>query len=110
MRMPAGQTSLTYLGPFRPHDAHAALTPASDGSVLGVSGQPYRVTASVSSPATQIPTVIPGVGNFEAQWAAQAPNGEIYADQDGESGIGPAAVLAITPEGKVTVLWRAATA
>jgi hypothetical protein len=100
---PDGQ--LTYRGLLRPHDADAALSPGPGGSVLALwqsSLQSYAATGPAQ--VTNFDTV-PGVGDFWPQGVAAAPDGTIYLDQDGISGIGPPAIIKDAPGGRLTELW-----
>jgi hypothetical protein len=53
--------------------------------------------------------VTPGVGDFWPQGVVVAPDGTMYFDQDGISGIGPPAMVAYSPSGAITRLWSAAS-
>jgi DNA-binding beta-propeller fold protein YncE len=97
--------SFTYRGILRPHDAHAALTAGPDGSVLGLwQASVQRYTPTQQQEMKGFGTV-KGVGDFWPQGVAVAPDGTVYYDQDGISGIGPPAIVAQTPSGVVTSLW-----
>jgi hypothetical protein len=102
--------SFVYRGILRPHDASAALASAPDGSVIGLwQSAMYRFTATQQRAVTSFDTV-PGVGDFWPQGVAVAPDGTIYLDQDGISGIGPPAIVAYAPSGVARTLWSQASA
>jgi hypothetical protein len=69
----------------------------------------YRFTATQQSAVTSFDTV-PGVGDFWPQGVAVAPDGTVYLDQDGVSGIGPPAIVAYGPSGVARTLWSQASA
>jgi serine/threonine-protein kinase len=94
-----------YRGILRPHDANAALTSSPDGAVIGLwQSSMYRFTGSADSVVANFRSV-PGVGDFWPQGVAVAPDGTIYVDQDGDSGIGPPAIVAYLPNGTSSRLW-----
>ena len=97
-------------GALRPHDANAAVTPGPGGSVIGLyqsSVQQYSATQELV--IKDFLAVTPGVGDFWPQGVVVAPNGTMYLDQDGISGIGPPAIVAYSPSGAITRLWSAAS-
>jgi sugar lactone lactonase YvrE len=102
-RSPDGR--LTYRGPLRPHDADAALSSGPGGSVLALwQSSLERFTATGPPQVTTFDTVA-GVGDFWPQGVAAAPDGTIYLDQDGISGIGPPAIIEEAPGGRPAALW-----
>jgi hypothetical protein len=92
-------------GPLRPHDAVAALSPAPDGSVLGLwqSGV-LRFTGSEEDTVAAF-TSVPWVGDFWPTGVAEADDGTVYLDQLGNGGIGPPAIVAEPPGGPPVALW-----
>jgi hypothetical protein len=95
-------------GALRPHDANAAITSGPDGSVIGLyQSSVQQYTATQDLVITDFLAAIPGIGDFWPQGVAVAPNGTLYFDQDGISGIGPPAIVAYSPSGAITKLWSA---
>jgi len=100
----------TYRGILRPHDAEAALASSPDGSVIGPwQSAVYRYTAIQQQLIKSFGT-IGGIGAFWPQGVAVAPDGTVYLDQGGVSGIGPPAIVMYSPSGEVMVLWTHANA
>jgi hypothetical protein len=97
--------SMVDRGPLRPHDAVAAITPGPDGNVVTVwQSQMLRVSQAGEEAIMDFDTV-PAVGPFWPQGVAVATDGSIYADQDGVSGIGPPAIIQVSPDGGIQILW-----
>ena len=95
-------------GALRPHDANAAISPGPGGSVIGLyQSVVQQYTANQDLVIKDFLAVIPGVGDFWPQGVVVAPNGTMYFDQDGISGIGPPAIVAYSPSGAITRLWNA---
>jgi len=93
-------------GTMRPHDANAAVTTGPDGSVIGLyQSAVLQFTATQDLSLKDFLPAIPGVGDFWPQGVVVAPDGTMYLDQDGISGIGPPAIVAYSPSGVTTRLW-----
>jgi hypothetical protein len=107
VRTPDG--TLHDLGPNRPHDAWAAMTPVPGGGVFAVEGATVVTFASGPTIARRaygfLDYRLPGGGAFWPQGIAATGSG-MYLDSDGVSGIGPAAIVTGGPPGPVTVLWQ----
>jgi NHL repeat len=97
---------VTYRGSFRPHDASAALTALPNGGILQADGdQLVLVNNATQQPLMSFTATIPGVGGFWPQGIAAAPDGTMFASQDGAAGIGPAAIISIDSQHDIRVLW-----
>jgi hypothetical protein len=94
-------------GPFRPHDASAAITALPTGQIIGCDGDAlFILNHGTQKPLTGFDT-IPGIGPFWPQGITASPAGTIYLSQDGVSGIGPAAIISLDPQHHITILWTA---
>jgi hypothetical protein len=94
-------------GPFRPHDASAAITALPTGQIIGCDGDAlFTLNHGTQKPLTGFDT-IPGIGPFWPQGITASPAGTLYLSQDGVSGIGPAAIISLDPLHSITVLWTA---
>jgi streptogramin lyase len=92
-------------GPLRPHDAFAAIAAAPDGSVITVwQSTMLRVTPTQEQTIENF-NELPHVDHFWPQGVVVSSDGSIYTDQDGASGIGPPAIVRLTPDKDVRVLW-----
>jgi hypothetical protein len=99
--------TIIFGGPFRPHDASAAITALPTGQIIGCDGDAlFVLNHSTQKPLTGFDT-IPGVGPFWPQGITTSPAGTIYLSQDGVSGIGPPAIISLDPQHHITVLWTA---
>ncbi len=100
--------ALHYLGTDRPHDAWAGLTAAPGGGVFATDGA--AVITYGSGPAIFrggyefLRYKLPAGGSFWPQGVAASPT-YLFLDADGDSGIGPPAIVTGGPPGSVTVLW-----
>ena len=99
--------TIIFGGPFRPHDASAAITALPTGQIIGCDGDAlFILNHGTQEPLTAFDT-IPGIGPFWPQGITASPDGTIYLSQDGASGIGPPAIVSLDPQHKPTVLWTA---
>lgn len=105
MRRPNGR--LVYRGFLRPHDAVARLAPGPHDSVLGVYQSDLvsftRTDRSVVHVFRFVSKTIP----FWPTGVAVGGESTIYVDQEGDAGVGPPTIIALSSKGKVTVLWLA---
>jgi hypothetical protein len=107
MRPPNGR--FVYRGFLKPHDLYAGLTRGPADSVLGLwVSQLVRLTRTKRSTLHAF-DLVRHVGPFWPTGVALGRDGTIYLDQHGYGGVGPPAIVALSPKGKVTVLWPLGT-
>ena len=104
-RTPNG--TMRFVAMVRPHDTNAALATAPGGGVFAVDGASIvRYGQTGQQPVTDFLSYrLPGGTDFWPQGIAVGPDGSLYLDQDGVSGIGPPAIVKYSPEGVSSVLW-----
>ena len=95
-------------GAFRPHDTSAAIAALPNGQNIGCDGDGLlMLTHGTQRPLISFDNNIAGIGPFWPQGITASAGGTIYLSQDGVSGIGPAAIVSLDTQHKITVLWTA---
>lgn len=103
MRRPDG--GFVYRGLLRPHDVWVGIAPGHGDTVLGVWQDALVMFTPARRSILRGFCGISGVGPFWLTGVAAGASDTIYMDQEGDAGVGPPSIVAMSPKGTFRVLW-----